>query len=234
MGIWEEQFKRTNQTKRVWAETQEFSFINALANATNEEEVKAAYIREFSLPVNTQERHDLLVDNVLFEFKYSVRLDNWEVSAKVVAQAIYYVYRLLKKDRLSEVKYLVVADKDEARFFRVSDFHLFYESREYDWDNFRPSSPDPKLVQAVKNSKILESNRVYNLTSEEDIHLFSSHLYKVLVPSKVMNKTDKRHYPSMLDVLTVKFGFILILSLTGVLGVHYYFSHNHQSTPVRK
>lgn len=75
MGSWEEQVKRTTQHRRLWSESQEFSFIDALLSATNEEEVKAAYVKEFSLPVKTRERHDLLVDGILFEFKYSVKFN---------------------------------------------------------------------------------------------------------------------------------------------------------------
>jgi hypothetical protein len=57
MGAWQEQAKRTTQYRKLWSEAQQFGFIHALQNATNEEEVKAAYIREFSLPVKMQERH---------------------------------------------------------------------------------------------------------------------------------------------------------------------------------
>ncbi|MEP0803338.1 hypothetical protein NDI37_25150 [Funiculus sociatus GB2-A5] len=89
MGAWEDQAKRTNNYRLHWSEAQDFNFIAALLSATNEEEVKAAYVREFSLPVKTQERHDLVVDKVLFEFKYSVKLKKIEIAAKVIAQAIY-------------------------------------------------------------------------------------------------------------------------------------------------
>ena len=116
-----------------------------------------------------------MVDKILFEFKYSVKLGDTEVAAKVIAQGIYYINRLFKKGRLCEAEYLVVADKDEARLFKVTEFQLFYESHEYQWDNFRPSSPDPKLIEAVKNSKILESNRIHRLTSQDGTGLLTGH-----------------------------------------------------------
>lgn len=238
MGAWEEQAKRTTQHKKLWSEAQQFSFIYALQNATNEEEVKAAYVREFSLPVKTQERHDLVVNKVLFEFKYSVKLGDIEVVAKVVAQAIYYINRLFRKERLHEAEYLVVADKDEARLFKVSEFQLFYDSHEYQWDNFRPSSPDPKLIEAVKNSKILESNRIYNLTSQDDIHLFSSRLYKILSPSKTVSKsTEKLSKNSDLPkfkFLIIGFGLTLLLSSGIVVGSQYYFNYTKQLVPTNK
>lgn len=238
MGAWEEQAKRTTQHKKLWSEAQEFSFIYALQNATNEEEVKAAYVREFSLPVKTQERHDLVVDKVLFEFKYSVKLDDVEVAAKVVAQAIYYINRLFKKERLHEAEYLVVADKDEARLFKVKEFQLFYESHEYQWDSFRPSSPDPELIKAVKNSKILESNRIYSLTSQDDIHLFSSRLYKILSPSKTVNKSiensSKNSDLPKLKSLIIGSGLIILFSSGIVMGSQYYFNHTKQLVPLNK
>jgi hypothetical protein len=238
MGAWEEQAKRTIQNRKLWAETQQFDFIHALQNATNEEEVKAAYVREFSLPVKTQERHDLVVDKVLFEFKYSVKLVDIEVTAKVVAQAVYYINRLFRKGRLHEAEYLVVADKDEARLFKVAEFQLFYESHEYQWDNFRPSSPDPKLIEAIKDSRILESNRIYRLAFQDDLHLFSSRLYKVLSPGKAIKKSIEDSCEnsnlSRLKLLTIGFGLILVFSSGIMIGVHHYFNYTKQSFPVNK
>lgn len=238
MGAWEEQAKRTTQNRKLWSETQQFNFIHALQNATNEEEVKAAYVREFSLPVKTQERHDLVVDKILFEFKYSVKLGDTEVAAKVIAQGIYYINRLYKKGRLCEAEYLVVADKDEARLFKVTEFQLFYESHEYQWDNFRPSSPNPKLIEAVKNSKILESNRIHRLTSQDDLHLFSSRLYKILSPSKTISKSTenpcKNSNSSRSKFLIIGFGLILLLSLGIVIGSQRYFNYTEQPVPASK
>lgn len=238
MGVWKEQARRVEQHKKLWSEGQEFVFIDALSNSSNEEEVKAAYIREFSLPVKTQERHDLVVDKVLFEFKYSVKLNDIEVAAKVVAQAIYYINRLYKKGRIDEINYLVVADKDEARLFRISEFQLFYESCQYQWDSFRPSSPDPKLIEAVKDSRILESNRVYKLTSQDDLHLFSGRLYRILLPQSLTIKT-----PGKLDQLyklprskILIFSLVLILLSSGLaIGTKYYFFNNStQSVPTHR
>jgi len=238
MGAWEEQAKRTTQHRNLWSEVQQFSFIHALQNTTNEEEVKAAYVREFSLPVKTQERHDLVVDKVLFEFKYSVKLGDIEVAAKVIAQAIYYINRLFKKGRLHEAEYLVVADKDEARLFKVKEFQLFYESHEYQWDNFRPSSPDPNLIEAVKNSKILESNRIYKFTYQDDLLLFSNRLYKILSPTKSINKSTKNLYkqPNLqrLKFLIIGFGLILLVSSGIAIGNLHYFNYAKQSVPASK
>lgn len=238
MGAWKKQTEQTTKYKKQWSESQQFSFIHSLQNATNEEEVKAAYIREFSLPVKTQERHDLLVNRVLFEFKYSVKLCDLQVAAKVIAQAIYYINRLSKKGRLDEVKYLVIADKDEARIFKIAEFQLFYDSCEYQWECFRPSSPDPKLTEAVKNSKILESNRVYRLTCQDEIDLFSSNIYKLLSPLEVTDSYTK-YLPDTSKSVKSKFsliGVVLTILFSSAIFVecYYYYNPTNQSFPATK
>ncbi|MBG1242175.1 hypothetical protein F8R90_13550 [Nostoc sp. NZL] len=233
MGAWEEQAKQTNEHRQHWSQAQEFNFIQVLLVATNEEEVKAAYVREFSLPVKTQERHDLVVNKILFEFKYSVKLGDIEVAAKVIAQAIYYINRLFKKGRIDEIKYFIVADKDEARIFKVIEFRLFYESYEYQWDDFRPSSPDPKLIAAIKNSKLLESNRVYRLTSQDDLHIFSTRIYKILSPNNYQIKSNNQKHLgwSLPPFLIIICGLTLIVSSGIVLRNHHYFDFLNKLTP---
>jgi len=184
MGTWEEQNKQVFQRKQAWIEEKSFDFHTALLQATNEEEVKAAYIREFSLPANMQERHDLKVEKVLFEFKYSVDFSDIEISSRIVSQAIYYIKRLHVKERIDEIAYLIVADKDEAKIFRTSDFAIFYTSEDYDWNGFRPSSPDPSLINAVRDSKVIESNRTYKISEKDDLEIFSNILYQIVFSRK--------------------------------------------------
>lgn len=236
MGSWEEQAKQTTEHKQSWSNAQEFNFISALLSATNEEEVKAAYIREFSLPVKTQERHDLVVRKILFEFKYSVKLGDIEVAAKVVAQGIYYINRLFQKGRIDEAEYLIVADKDEARIFKVSEFQLFYESDEYEWENFRPSSPDPKLIEAVKNSRILEANRVYQVVSQDNLHLFSSRLYKLLLPNKYKPelKSQEQINRNLPRVLAIISGVVLMLTSGLLLENQHYSDALNKLIPIHK
>ena len=151
----------------------------------------------------------------------------WEEQAKRTTQ---HRQQWSKAQEFNFIEALLGAtNEEEARIFRVVEFRLFYESHEYQWENFRPSSPDPKLIQAVKNSKILESNRVYKITSQDDSHIFSSRIYKILTPNKayiyfliaflyfkmvfivqfltvkskhlckIWNTWNKRHFPAMLQ-----------------------------------
>lgn len=64
MSIWEQQSNKIAEHKQKWEVQQNFSFSKTLLEAENEEEVKSAYIRQFSLPVKTAKWHDLTVNNV--------------------------------------------------------------------------------------------------------------------------------------------------------------------------
>jgi hypothetical protein len=110
MGIWEEQSKDLAQRKQSWESKQNFNFIQALLDSENEEEVKSAYVRHFSFPVKTGKRHDLSVNNVLFEFKYSVKFNTLEVAAKVIAQTIYYIHRLFESGEENLISHFIIAD----------------------------------------------------------------------------------------------------------------------------
>jgi len=184
MGIWEQQSKKIAEHKQKWEIIQDFSFIKTLLESENEEEVKSAYIRQFSLPVKTAKRHDLTVNNVLFEFKYSVKFNNLDVAAKVIAQTLYYIHRLFEAGYEHNISHFIIADKDEAIIFRTREFEHFYKSSVYDWVEYRPSSPDPKLVTHVKQSKIIESSRIYLITNEEDLQIFTNLLYQIIFPKK--------------------------------------------------
>lgn len=229
MGLWEQQSKRTVKRKDNWTKAQDFDFAQCLLNATNEEEVKAAYIKEFALPVNMQERIDLKVEKILFEFKYSVDLSDPQITAKVVAQALCYVRRFFEQDRIDELQYFVVADKAGARIFRVSDFQFLYESSSYRWKDFRPSSPDPGLVQAVNDSRLLDSNRFYRITSPHDLELLISRMYQVL-PGPELQLDDS----AILSTPRRKFyliGFSLIALICGIYAVISYGGQVHENLP---
>ncbi|MFH7029951.1 MAG: hypothetical protein ACHBN1_32450 [Heteroscytonema crispum UTEX LB 1556] len=183
MGIWEEQSKDLAERKQKWKNTQNFSFIQTLLQSENEEEVKSAYVKQFSLPVKTGKRHDLTVNNVIFEFKYSVNFKSLDVAAKVIAQTLYYIHRLFESGNEKDISHFIIADKDEAIIFKTSDFKHFYKSTAYDWEGYRPSSPDPKLINHIKQSKIIESSRIYMITNEDDLHIFTNLLYRIIFPS---------------------------------------------------
>ncbi|KAB8331232.1 hypothetical protein SD80_027320 [Scytonema tolypothrichoides VB-61278] len=219
MTTWEQQSKDLGERRQKWESTQNFNFIRALLESENEEEVKAAYVRQFSLPVKTGKRHDLTVNNVLFEFKYSVNFKNLEVAAKVVAQAIYYIHRLFQAGEEQEISHLIIADKDEAIIFKTLDFEDFYKSTAYDWVGYRPSSPDPKLVNHIKQSRLIESSRVYSITNEDDLSVFTNLFYRIVFHSK--NNDDSSHTLKTANKASLKFViyFVLIFVILGLASI---------------
>lgn len=125
--------------------------------------------------------------------------------------------------------------KDEARIFRVTDFKIFYESHEYRWDNFRPSSPDPRLTQALKDSRLLDSNRVYKLTFQDDLQIFSSLLYNILSTQNIDRESakNKPNNQSLFrtKILIIILGLFLVLSSSIIVGTRYYLNHINESAP---
>ncbi|MBE9105890.1 hypothetical protein IQ229_13355 [Nostoc cf. edaphicum LEGE 07299] len=221
MSIWEQQSNKIAEHKQKWEVQQNFSFSKTLLEAENEEEVKSAYIRQFSLPVKTAKWHDLTVNNVLFEFKYSVNFKSLDVASKVIAQTLYYIHRLFEDGEEHNVSHFIIADKDEAIIFKTSDYEHFYKSSIYDWKGYRPSSPDPKLVNHVKQSRIIESSRIYLITNEDDLQIFTNLLYQIISPNKAAtknsnysNKINKKDLP--LIVLPVILLFLGIVSVVVV------------------
>jgi len=80
------------------------------------------------------------------------------------------------------------------------------------------------LIQAVKNSKILESNRVYKITSQDDSHIFSSRIYKILTPNKANPKSinQKPINLGFQKALAIIFGLTLMLSSGIIFGSQHY------------
>ncbi|MEM1395561.1 MAG: hypothetical protein AAGG00_20190, partial [Cyanobacteria bacterium P01_H01_bin.150] len=112
-----------------------------------------------------------------------------------------------------------------------------YKSNKYQWDNFRPSSPDPQLIEDIKNSKILESNRIYQLTCEDELHLFSSRLYQILSTKPLIKPKSNLHKIKTLSIgkfWIIGLGLILILSTSiGILSQQY-LNNSNKSVPTKQ
>lgn len=235
MDIWEQQSRDLGERRQKWEKIQDFDFIRTLLNAENEEEVKGAYIRQFLLPVNTAKRHDLTVNNVLFEFKYSVNFKNIAVAAKVIAQSLYYIHRLFETGQEKAISHFIIADKDEAIIFKISDFEHFYRSDAYKWKEYRPSSPDPKLIEHIKQSRIIESNRVYIMTHEDEVNVFSNLLYRIIYPSKAIGESSKHFKKSdkkRINLIVISVLLLLSLGLVPVLFIRYQSGVGNKQIPV--
>lgn len=154
-----------------------------LSETETEEEVKHSFAKFFKLKLSTKKFIDLYTEEILFEFKFDAPIKNsLQSRAKCVAQALYYIHRLkFGNDERVLSQNICVVTKFNAVFFPTDVFADFYENHSYDWDR-KPSSPCPKLVKALENSKIVAQARVYDFSQIESEIDFST----------LINNTRKR------------------------------------------
>ncbi len=166
--------------------------FDLLLPCQNEEEVKAEYAKYFKIKYNTRRRIDLYTEHTLFEFKYDMNFQNKSARAKVVAQTLYYVRKLKFGHSTDPVPPTIcIADKNEGFFVHTSDFSSFYNAhRKYDWDR-AASQPCPVLVQAIKDSTLLDKVHIYSLKNSEDESLFIDAVYAHIQEPTLFNTNKK-------------------------------------------
>lgn len=128
------------------------TLLRRLARCRTEEDVKAAWAKHLGLEYDTSDDHDLYSPQVLFEFKFDRQLSNASQLAPVVAQLMYYLHRLKYHQSTKPIPpEWCAADRNEAVFGQVQDWSELYsdDGTRFDW-SLRPSSPDPRLVSAVR------------------------------------------------------------------------------------
>jgi hypothetical protein len=128
------------------------ALLQRLDKTKTEEEVKAAWAKHLSLDYDTSDDHDLYSPQILFEFKYDRKLSNASQLAPIIAQLMYYLHRLKYAQSSKGIPQAwCAADRNEAVIGEVADWSDLYSDNgtRFDWD-LPPSSPDPKLVAAVR------------------------------------------------------------------------------------
>ncbi|MBP5188877.1 MAG: hypothetical protein J6Z50_07080 [Fibrobacterales bacterium] len=152
------------------------SLYARFSTCNKEEEVKSEFCKFFKVKLNAIKGIDHYSENVLFEFKYDKNFRQKNVVATVLAQTMYYV-RWLKygTSNLGIPPYICVIDKNEAFFAEIRKFEKFFtaDDSKYDWDR-APSTPCPKLVEDLNDSKTIDSIQVFNLTLEAEEKAFVS------------------------------------------------------------
>jgi hypothetical protein len=143
------------------------TFLKRISSAQTEEHVLTRYqrlleVKDWPRPFGC----DGLVNETLFEFKLDRSMARGGVS--VLAQACYYLRRIRNIGVYKGVQYtapsrVAVCDINEA--FVVDASRLIpYVAADYEWDR-PPSSPDPKLVDALRAIRLF----VHDMTSEEGV-----------------------------------------------------------------
>jgi hypothetical protein len=168
-------------------------FINDLAKAKTEEDVKNAYAKHFKISYDTSDRHDLYTTQVLFEFKYDKNMLNLKARATVLAQILYYVHRLKFGFTQKAIPiFLCLSDKNETIITETIKWKNYYSDIEsYDWD-LSPSLPDKKLVDKLIDDQEFCNLHVYNLENENDYKVFSEKLVHYLDPLQKFDFIDKK------------------------------------------
>jgi len=155
-------------------------FVAALTKAKTEEDVIATYQRLLPGDWRRPFGSDGLEHETLFEFKHDIKMEARD-GFKVMAQGCYYLRLIWRKGVYKGEKYtlplrLAVCDRNEAAVISVQELLPLFSSDDYDWS--RPaSSPDPKLVSAVK--ELVKRPVVFRMSAAEQVAAFRDALKHV-------------------------------------------------------
>lgn len=166
--------------------------IDALDKSKTEEDVKSIYATIFALKYDTSDRHDLYTPQVLFEFKYEQNFENVKVSAKVLAQMLYYVRRLKYGMTDKPIPlYLCLADKSQVILTETIAWKFFYTNDKYDWD-LAPSNPDMLLVNEIAGNELFKNLKVFKITEKQEFEIFVERITKILQDFESLTSLDKK------------------------------------------
>ncbi len=140
--------------------------------------MKSIYAGHFGLRYDTEFRHDLYSQEILYEFKFNRQLKKRGVRASIIAQVLYYIRRLRYSHADKAIPPVIcIADHNAAFFTYTNTWSKFYknEKGKYDWE-VAPSTPDQKLVIDLSTSKEINTIQVYNVLEESEFKRFSEAL----------------------------------------------------------
>ena len=167
-------------------------FQKTIQQASTEEEVKAAYAKCFNIPYKTKKHRDTITENLLFEFKFNKGFTRAKGRATVLAQALYYVRKIKYSDDPQKLPmYICIASEKAASFFEVADWSGFYSSDAYDW-SLTPSTPDPKLVEALAAHSGVKGVEVFSVQDATEFETFSIMMDACLAGSVNAKTPDKK------------------------------------------
>ena len=152
------------------AKMKEKGLYEKLKLCRTEEEVKYEFAKFFKYKIDARERIDLYTQEILFEFKFDINMDNVSVRSKAIAQALYYIRRLkYGRDVRVPSSRICIVDKNEALFIetdKLKDYYLISKSSKYDWD-LAPSNPCKKLVNDLSKCDVVKNAYVFHFNNSE-------------------------------------------------------------------
>lgn len=128
-----------------------------------EEEVKAECSKYFKFKINAKRQIDHYTTQILYEFKYNKNFLNKHILSSVISQTLYYI-RFLKYGQTTDPipPYICLFDKEYVSILETAKYKGIYEKNTFDWDR-SPSTPDPKIIEAVEKTKFTSELHVYSL-----------------------------------------------------------------------
>lgn len=170
------------------------SLLKLLNKTKTEEEVKAAWAKCFELEYDTADDIDLYTPQVLFEFKFDKELTQVPQLSAVIAQVMYYLRRLkFGYSKKGIPPAFCIADRNECVMCTVADWHDIYldAAEEFDWD-LPPSSPDSKLIAAVRKHEAFRTLQVLDLRIDAEAQAIFQKLNNLLSPQSAFAYGDKK------------------------------------------
>lgn len=170
------------------------SLLKLLNKTKTEEEVKAAWAKCFDLEYDTADDIDLYTPAVLFEFKFDKELTQAPQLAAIIAQVMYYLRRLkygYSKKGIPPA--FCIVDRNECVMCTVADWRDIYldAAEAFDWD-LPPSSPDSKLIAAVKKHEAFRTLQVLDLRIDAEAQAIFQQLNNLLSPQSAFAYGDKK------------------------------------------
>lgn len=140
-------------------------FLKKLSKATTEEEVKHLYMAWLRHDVIARNHIDCRTGPIVWEFKYNINMQLPAVRARILAQAAYYVRSELTCAKRCNIAptHVICADRNELFIIEVQRIAHFINDSTFNW-RLRPSSPDPRLVEALE--PVVCSTRIYVLSEQ--------------------------------------------------------------------
>lgn len=163
-----------------------------LQPCNKEEEVKSECSKFFKFKINAKKQIDHYTKTVLYEFKYNKNFQNDRLLSSVIAQTLYYIRYLKYGQSIDPIPpYICLLDKKYAAILETKKFKGVYEKEEFDWDR-SPSTPDPKLIEAILKIKYIKEIHIYDLSDENEESQFLVKHKSVTDIQPTLFDTDKK------------------------------------------
>ncbi len=147
-------------------------FQDKLKSSVSEDDVILTFTQYFKLNKARmkESRIDLLLPNILFEFKHNENFkNNIDSQAKTLAQALTYARKIqdgeIELDKIPPS--ICIVDNNESFIVKTNDYKDFISNDSFSWQT--PSNPDESLVKELITAIKQKPIKIYNIQDESKI-----------------------------------------------------------------